>query len=189
MLQAEDSVPLFPFFPTLLFFQANKGTDRIKAPGVTFQSDYIGPFTYRNFPRLKIKESTVLSTKTFPLQTSPLHRMTIPVSPQVLTGTQVTTDTPKSVPFFPHQVWMRKTTLVCHFSLGPSLPMVLLILCRDEISRIHTKHTKMSSANVTTGRKRQAESSSSENLAQLLGTSCISLILTDLSSGTPCFLK
>lgn len=56
-----------PFFPTLLFFQANKGTDRIKAPGVTFQSDYIGPFTCRNFPRPKIKESTVLSMKTFPL--------------------------------------------------------------------------------------------------------------------------
>lgn len=131
-----------PFFPTLLFFQANIGTDRIKAPGVTFQSDYIGPFTYRIFPRPKIKESTVLSMKTFPLQTSPLHRTTIPVSSQVLTWTQVTTDTPKSVPFFPHQVWMRKTTLVCHFSLGPSLPLVLLILCRDEISRIHTKHTK-----------------------------------------------
>lgn len=91
----------FPFSP--LFFQANKGIGRIKAPDITFQSDYIGPFTYRNFPRPKLKKRTVLSMKTFLLQTSPLHRTTIPVSPQVLTWTQVPTDTPKSVPFFLHK--------------------------------------------------------------------------------------
>lgn len=62
-------------------------------------------------------------------------------STQVLTRTQVTSDMPKSGLFFLHEVWMRKTTLLCHFSLRPSLPVVLLILCRGENSRICTKHT------------------------------------------------
>lgn len=60
---------------------------------------------------------------------------------QVLTRTQVTTDMPKSGPFFLHEVWMKKTTFLCHFSLGPPLPVVLLIpLQRWKLKDLHKTH-------------------------------------------------
>lgn len=84
---------------------------------------------------------------------------------------------------------------VCHFTPGLSLPSVLLMwpfqgsletLYRDRAPGIHTKHTDMCSADAVPKRKRQAGSSSLEDLVQRFSISGVALILRDLSNGTPC---
>lgn len=144
MLQA-DAVPLFPFFPHCIFFQANKSSEHFSlAMLVVLHKELLELkctyFTINKIVLCRFHEGISTANKPFAQNN---HSSFTPGFNQ----TQVTTDAPNSGWGKPH----------FSFSLGPSLPAVLLILCWGDISGICTTHTETSSANATTGKKRQTE--------------------------------